>query len=230
MRGKECVKSSAVTPRKEKDVGRHASPWAKDSVQDGDGRGKGQGAGKNSKAQQACQVVAGLHAAAPQLHTDWDVAHDEAESMAWSRMQKYSWYGAPSSEWLSKETVCALCADLGVTTKRKVPCTRVVVTISKQQLLGTLERLVEEQPYSWVTNEGVRDETLRSICRDICVNHGGSARSMRSRLHTIFEDPAFYVQRMCTSCEDDASSDASSSDVDRGECAPTGGGEGKVRF
>ena len=135
--------------------------------------------------------------------------------MLWGRRQKRSWYGEHFTDWLSKETVCGLCTDLGVPLKRKVPCTKVVVTKSKQQLMSTLERLVEGDAYSWV-NKDVQADTLRAACKDLGISETGDAGAMRNRLRAIFAAPQVFLQRMCGAQDE---GDSLGTHTDEAECA-----------
>jgi len=69
--------------------------------------------------------------------------------------------------------------DLDVGTNRKLPCTKITVAKSKQQLIGTLERWCEEHydyAFSWVEEQHVTVKTLQAVCADLCINSGGHSR------------------------------------------------------
>jgi len=151
----------------------------------------------------------------------------EADDMLWSRRQKRSWYGEHFTDWLSKETVCALCTDLGVPLRRKVPCTKVVVTKSKQQLMSTLERLADGDAYAWV-NKDVQTDTLRAACNDLGISQAGDAGALRNRLRAIFAAPQVFLQRMCGAQDEGASLGADTDEAECGESAASKDTKGKV--
>ena len=135
---------------------------------------------------------------------DWDVASDEDGKVAWNQKLKHTWYGGPGMEWLTKETLRSLCQEMDMSINRKLPCTKITVAKSKQQLIGTLERWSEEEPYAWVEHENVTEETLRAVCMDLCVNTEGNLDAVRARVRAVFDNPDVYVQRMFSAQGDDA--------------------------
>ena len=137
---------------------------------------------------------------------DWDVASDEDGKVAWNQKLKHTWYGGPGMEWLTKETLRSLCQEMDMSINRKLPCTKITVAKSKQQLIGTLERWSEEEPFAWVEHENVTEETLRAACMDLCVNTEGDEEALRARVRAVFDNPDVYVQRMFSAQGDDATS------------------------
>jgi len=109
-------------------------------------------------------------------------------------------------EWLTKETLRSLCQEMDMSINRKLPCTKITVAKSKQQLIGTLERWSEEEPFAWVEHENVTEETLRAACMDLCVNTEGDEEALRARVRAVFDNPDVYVQRMFSAQGDDATS------------------------
>ena len=150
--------------------------------------------------------------------SDWDVADDEDGKMAWNQKLKHTWYGGPGMEWLSKETLRCLCQDLDVGINRKLPCTKITVAKSKQQLIGSLERWCQEQPFEWVEVQQVTAETLQAVCSDLCINAYGHVSALRNRIRNVFDNPDVYVQRMFTAQGEDATSGMINNPWDQIEC------------
>jgi hypothetical protein len=154
-------------------------------------------------AAELAELAKQLKCCAPIDCSDWDVADDDDGKTAWNQKLKHTWYGGPGMEWLSKETLRCLwyaffllyflywykstntdaegaaSQDLDVGTNRKLPCTKITVAKSKQQLIGTLERWCEEHydySFSWVEEQHVPVKTLQAVCADLCINAGGHSR------------------------------------------------------
>ena len=121
-------------------------------------------------------------------------------------------------EWLTKETLRCLCQELELPTNRKLPCTKITVAKSKQQLIGTLERWCEQLPYCWIEHKDVADDTLRAVCIDLCVNAEGQAGALRNRVRKVLDNPDYYVQRMFTAQGDDATSGVIGNAWDQIQC------------
>ena len=160
-----------------------------------------QGRSKEKKRDLRGKVPDALQA----LFADWDVADDddgwrEKEIREKNQKLKHSWYGGPGMEWLSKETLRSVCQELDLPTNRKLPCTKITVAKSKQQLIGTIERWDDGNKglIAWMMHPHVSVCTLRAVCVDLCINGEGNDEAMRKRIQSVFDNPDVYVERMLT--------------------------------
>ena len=213
---KEAVREGGAGDAKVRRDGKKESEGKKDCEKEAKSPGL--------KAVKASQVAAWM---APEF-ADWDVASDEEGKIAWNKKLKHTWYGQPGIEWLTKETLRYLCQELDVPINRRLPCTKITVAKSKQQLIGTLEKIVDEQPFPWIENEAVSEDTLRAVCKDLCVNEEGHANALRVRIRAVFDNPDVYVQRMFMAQGGEATSGMNA--WDQIECEKCGSTEGEERM
>jgi len=189
----------------------------KEGKKEAEGKREKEGEVKHPKLLKSAMVSQAAAACVAVEFADWDLCGDDDERIACNQKLKHTWYGAPGMEWLTKETLRSLCQHLDVSINRKLPCTKINVAKSKQQLIGSLERLGDQQSYSWVENRDVGEDTLRTVCTDICVNNDGNVSALRHRIRSVFDNPDVYVQRMFAAQGEHVSSSMSSA-WDQIEC------------
>ena len=211
--GKREKEADAKTPR-------GAGEGRKDKDRDKEADVKSPRAGKMSPT--AAALIADF--------ADWDMMGDDEGKSAWNQKLKHTWYGGPGMEWVTKETLRCLCQELDLPINRKLPCTKIHVAKSKQQLIGTLERRTEAHAFSWVEHEDVTEDTLRAVCADLCINSRGDEQALRTRIRAVLDNPDVYVQRMFIMQGDDATLAMSGNAWDQIECEKCGSAKDEERM